>query len=78
MSSRYEFVLLSRVERAVPALSEFTRTTHGDFVIFRGELDPDGGLADALSQFAALGLGLHSFQKLDEDGSTASGARRDD
>lgn len=74
MPSRYEFVLQGRVDRAVPALAQFTRTTQDDMVIFRGELDSDGGLAEALSQFAALGLGLHSFRELADDDSSAPAA----
>jgi len=73
MPSRYEFVLRGRIDRtAVPALSGFTRTTQGDFVVFRGDLDSDQGLADVLAQFAALGLGLHAVRELPDDGPDAS------
>ena len=68
MSSRYEFVLHGLVDGpVVPALSQFTRTVQGDFVVLRGDLESDQGLAEVLSQFASLGLGLHSFRKLTPD-----------
>jgi hypothetical protein len=72
MPSRYEFVLRGRIDRtSVPALAGFTRTTRGDFVVFRGDLDSDQGLADVLGQFAALGLGLHAVRELPDDGPDA-------
>ena len=75
MQSRYEFVIHGRLDReVVPALSAFTRTADGDFVVLRGNLDPAGGLADVLATFAELGLGLHSFRQVPDDDADGPGA----
>jgi hypothetical protein len=68
MPPLYEFVIRGNLSPdAVPALSGFTRSAEDEFLILRGALPAGQNLSTVLAQFAALGLGLHSFRLLPEE-----------